>query len=34
VSEAITADDLPLLVQALAYPVSGSKLLRLSGRYV
>ena len=32
VSEAITADEVSLLAQALGYPVSGSDLLRFSGR--
>jgi len=32
VSEAITADEVSLLAQTLGYPVSGSDLLRFSGR--
>jgi hypothetical protein len=32
VSEAITADEVSLLAQDLGYPVSGSDLLRFSGR--
>jgi predicted ribosomally synthesized peptide with nif11-like leader len=32
VSEAITADEVSLLAQELGYPVSGSDLLRFSGR--
>ena len=32
VSEAITADAVALLAQELGYPVSGSELLRFSGR--
>jgi len=32
VSEAITADAVSLLAQELGYPVSGSDLLRFSGR--
>jgi hypothetical protein len=32
VSEAITADAVALLAQELGYPVSGSDLLRFSGR--
>ena len=32
VSEAITADEVSLLAQALGYPGSGSDLLRFSGR--
>lgn len=31
-SEAITADEVSLLAQDLGYPVSGSDLLRFSGR--
>jgi predicted ribosomally synthesized peptide with nif11-like leader len=34
VSEAITADEVSLLAQDLGYPVSGSDLLRFSGRSV
>jgi len=34
VSDAITADEVSLLAQELGYPVSGSDLLRLSGRSV
>ena len=34
VSEAVTADAASLLAQELGYPVSGSDLLRFSGRYV
>ena len=34
VSEAITADAVSLLALELGYPVSGSDLLRFSGRYV
>ena len=32
VSEAITADEVSLLAQSLGYPVSGSDLLRFSGK--
>lgn len=32
VSDAITADEVSLLAQALGYPVSGSDLLRFSGK--
>jgi predicted ribosomally synthesized peptide with nif11-like leader len=32
VSEAITADAVALLAQEMCYPVSGSDLLRFSGR--
>jgi hypothetical protein len=32
VSETITADEVSLLAQALGYRVSGSDLLRFSGR--
>ena len=32
VSEAITADAVAMLAQELGYPVSGSDLLRFSGR--
>lgn len=31
-SEAITADEVSLLAQSLGYPVSGSDLLRFSGK--
>jgi predicted ribosomally synthesized peptide with nif11-like leader len=32
VSDAITADEVSLLAQALGYPVSGSDILRFSGK--
>ncbi len=32
VSDAITADEVSLLAQSLGYPVSGSDLLRFSGK--
>lgn len=32
VREAITADEVSLLAQSLGYPVSGSDLLRFSGK--